>query len=101
LSGPERLLQGAYRDRYWSFMKRIKVLFFATLRDRAGTKSVDLEIPAETTVQGLKNLVTDEYPGLKETMDTVVISINREFAFDESDVPEKAEVAMFPPVSGG
>lgn len=82
-------------------MNRIKVLFFATLRDRAGTKAVDLEIPVETTVQALKNLVVDEYPGLKETMDAVVISINREFAFDESVVPENAEVAMFPPVSGG
>jgi len=82
-------------------MNRIKVLFFATLRDRAGTKSVDLEIPANTTVQGLKDLVVGAYPGLQQTMDTVVISINREFAFDESVVPENAEVAMFPPVSGG
>ena len=82
-------------------MNRIKVLFFATLRDRAGIKSIDLEIPAETTVQDLKSIVVDAYPGLKDTMDTVVISINREFAFDESLVPENAEVAMFPPVSGG
>ena len=82
-------------------MNRIRVLFFATLRDRAGTKNVDLEIPVETTVQALKDLVVEAYPGLKETMDTVVISINREFAFDESLVPENAEVAMFPPVSGG
>lgn len=82
-------------------MNRIKVLFFATLRDRAGTKSTDLEIPAETTVSSLKNLVVDKFPGLKETMDSVVISINREFAFDDSIVPENAEVAMFPPVSGG
>ena len=82
-------------------MNHIKVLFFATLRDRAGTKSVDLEVPIETTVQGLKDLVVDAYPGLKDTMDTVVISINREFAFDENVIPENAEVAMFPPVSGG
>lgn len=82
-------------------MNRIRVLFFATLRDRAGTKNVDLEIPVETTVQALKDLVVEAYPGLMETMDTVVISINREFAFDESLVPENAEVAMFPPVSGG
>jgi molybdopterin converting factor subunit 1 len=82
-------------------MNRIRVLFFATLRDRAGTKSVDLEIPAGTTVQGLKDLVVDSYPGLKDSMETVVISVNREFAFDESLVPENAEVAMFPPVSGG
>ncbi len=82
-------------------MNKIKVLFFATLRDRAGTKSVDLEIPADTTVQALKDLVVEAYPGLKQIMDSVVISINREFAFDESVVPENAEVAMFPPVSGG
>lgn len=82
-------------------MNRIKVLFFATLRDRAGAKAVDLEVPTETTVQGLKDLVVDAYPGLKDTMDTVVVSINREFAFDENVVPENAEVAMFPPVSGG
>lgn len=82
-------------------MNKIKVLFFATLRDRAGTKSVDLEIPADTTVQALKDLVVEAYPGLQQTMDSVVISINREFAFDESVVPENAEVAMFPPVSGG
>jgi molybdopterin converting factor subunit 1 len=82
-------------------MNRIKVLFFATLRDRAGTKSFELDVPAETTVQTLKGMVVEAYPGLKESMDTVVISINREFAFDESLVPENAEVAMFPPVSGG
>lgn len=82
-------------------MNRIKVLFFATLRDRAGMKSAELEIPVETTVQGLKDLIVDAYPNLQETMDSVVISINREFAFDENIVPENAEVAMFPPVSGG
>ena len=82
-------------------MNRIKVLFFATLRDRAGIKSTELEIPAGTTVQVLKDIVVSAYPGLQETMDTVVISINREFAFDENTVPENAEVAMFPPVSGG
>jgi len=82
-------------------MNRIKVLFFATLRDRAGIKSLEMKIEPDTTVKSLKGLVVDAYPGLKETMDTVVISINREFAFDDSLVPENAEVAMFPPVSGG
>ena len=82
-------------------MNKIKVLFFATLRDRAGTKSLDIEIPDDTTVQGLKDQITCNYPNLAQSMESVVISINREFAFDESVVPENAEVAMFPPVSGG
>lgn len=82
-------------------MNRITILFFATLRDRAGTKSAELEISAGMTVQHLKHRIVEAYPGLKESMNTVVISINREFAFDDSVVPENAEVAMFPPVSGG
>ena len=90
-------------------MNKIKVLFFATLRDRAGTKSLDIEIPEDTTVQDLKaddisylnRRRARDYPSLEQSMESVVISINREFAFDESVVPESAEVAMFPPVSGG
>lgn len=82
-------------------MNHIKVLLFATLRDRAGTKSMEIEIPENTTVQGLKDQIALNYPNLKQSMETVLISINREYAFDEAVVPQNAEVAMFPPVSGG
>jgi len=79
----------------------VKILFFATLRDRAGTKSLDIEIPEGTTVQGLKDQIARDYPNLKQSMEAVLISINREYAFDEAIVADGSEVAMFPPVSGG
>jgi len=82
-------------------MNRVKLLFFATLRDRAGTKFVELDVPADLTVQGLKHKISDEYPGLKESMKSVLVTINREYAFDEAVIPPDAELAMFPPVSGG
>ena len=82
-------------------MNRIKLLFFATLRDRAGTRSMELEIPANLTVQGLKDKLSNEYPNLKDSMSSVLITINREYAFDEAVIPPNAELAMFPPVSGG
>ncbi len=82
-------------------MNRVKLLFFATLRDRAGTRSMELEIPSELTIQGLKDLLSSEYPNLKESMSSVLITINREYAFDEAIIPPNAELAMFPPVSGG
>lgn len=82
-------------------MNRIRLLFFATLRDRAGTKSLELDIPSDLTVRGLKDKMTVEYPNLKESMKSVLITINREYAFDEAVIPPDAEVAMFPPVSGG
>ena len=80
---------------------RVKILFFATLRDRAGTKSIELEILEDMTVQGLKDKISADYPNLKQSMETVLIAINREYAFDNAVVPQNAEVAMFPPVSGG
>ena len=82
-------------------MNHVKLLFFATLRDRAGTKSMDLDIPAELTIQGLKEKISAEFPNLKDSMSSVLITINREYAFDEAVIPQNAELAMFPPVSGG
>lgn len=82
-------------------MNRIKLLFFATIRDRAGTKSLELDIPADLTIQGLKDKLSADYPNLKESMKSVLMTINREYAFDEAIVPMNAEIGMFPPVSGG
>ncbi len=84
----------------WS-MNRVKLLFFATLRDRAGTRTADIDVPDGTTVEGLKEAVIDKYPSLKQQVEHVLVAINREYAPDEAVVPEGAEVALFPPVSGG
>jgi len=82
-------------------MNRVKILFFATIRDRAGMKSLEIDIPADLTIQGLKEKLATDYPNLKESMHSVLITINREYAFDEAAVPANAEIALFPPVSGG
>jgi molybdopterin converting factor subunit 1 len=82
-------------------MNRVKLLFFATLRDRAGARSMELDIPPDLTVQGLKDKIASDYPNLKESMSSVLITINREYAFDDAIIPLNAELAMFPPVSGG
>ena len=82
-------------------MNRVKLLFFATIRDRAGVKTLDLDIPMDLTIQGLKDKLAVDYPNLKESMKSVLITINREYAFDEAVVPQDAEIGMFPPVSGG
>jgi molybdopterin converting factor subunit 1 len=82
-------------------MNHVKLLFFATLRDRAGTKSIELDVPPDLTVQGLKDRISGEYPSLKDSMKSVLVAINREYVFDEAVIPPNAELAMFPPVSGG
>ena len=82
-------------------MNHIKLLFFATIRDRAGTKSLEMDIPLDMTIQGLKDKLATDIPTLKDSMKSVLVTINREYAFDEAIVPADAEIGMFPPVSGG
>jgi molybdopterin converting factor subunit 1 len=82
-------------------MNHVKLLFFATLRDRAGTKSMELDVPDEMTIEGLKDKLVSDIPSLRDSMKSVLITINREYAFDEAIVPPNAEIGMFPPVSGG
>ncbi len=82
-------------------MSKVKVLFFANLRDSAGTKSAEMQIAEGTTVAALKDRIVQDFPNLKAAMSTVLVAINREYAADEVVVPDGADVALFPPVSGG
>ena len=82
-------------------MNQIKVLFFATMRTRAERHSIDLEIKLTTTVGELKEIIVAQIPALEASLPSTLVSINREFAFDEDIIPQNAEIALFPPVSGG
>ena len=77
---------------------KIRVLFFATVRDRAGTREAELTIDSGTTVT---ELLAETYPSAGPTIETALVSVNKEFAFDQDVIPDGAEVAVFPPVSGG
>ena len=82
-------------------MNTVTALFFATLRDRAGVKSVEMVIPLNTNVADFKALLIGKIPALAGLMDHTLVSINHEYVFDEVIIPERAEIALFPPVSGG
>ncbi len=79
----------------------IKVLFFATLKERAGVKETTLELPEAARVEDLKAALAEKFPALEPAMHSALVSVNKEFSFDEDPVPADAEVALFPPVSGG
>jgi molybdopterin converting factor subunit 1 len=80
---------------------RIKVLFFATLRDYVGAKTIELEVPIGTTVLGLKESLGKNYPRMVPSQNFILTAINGEYAADLQVIPQDAEIALFPPVSGG
>lgn len=82
-------------------MNNVRALFFATLRDHVGVRSIEMEIPAQTNVAGFKKLLIEKFPVLKGLMGHMLISVNQEYVFDDAIIPDAAEIALFPPVSGG
>jgi MoaE-MoaD fusion protein len=82
-------------------MIKIKVLFFATFREYTGLRQLDLELPQDFRVQDLRLQLSAQFPALAPHIGSALVSINHEFAFDDDLLPDAAEVAIFPRVSGG
>lgn len=79
----------------------LKLLFFAKLKELVGSSEISLELKNESTVSDLKNELLIRYPVLQEYLPIMLVSINQSFAFDSELIPDHAEIAFFPPVSGG
>ncbi|MEP7358803.1 MAG: molybdenum cofactor biosynthesis protein MoaE [Anaerolineales bacterium] len=79
----------------------VTVLFFATLKDRAGRPSLALELDDSATVADLKAQLGRDLPALLPALPTALAAINHEFAFAEDALHADDEVGLFPPVSGG
>jgi MoaE-MoaD fusion protein len=80
---------------------KVKVLFFANLKDAVGEREITVELPAGATVGDLKAALSGRVPALKELFEHTLIAVNKEYVFDDEGIPEGAEVSCFPPVSGG
>jgi len=80
---------------------RIHIRFFATLRDRAGSAAMDVDLPDGATVGTLLQTLAVSHPQLEPALNTTLIAINHEYAFPNDALSQDDEVALFPPVSGG
>ena len=80
---------------------KINVLFFAYLKDVVGKSKAQFEVENSLDVAGLKLKLVEMYPQLEEKIPNVIVSINQDFAFDADIIEDGAEIALFPPVSGG
>lgn len=69
--------------------------------ERAGVRETYLQISEDTDVGEIKRILAEIYPNLATSLCSVIVAVNREYAFDHDLIPDNAEIAIFPPVSGG
>lgn len=79
----------------------VRVLYFSSLRQRAGLAEERLTFAAAATVAQLKARVGELHAGLAPLLESTLVAVNREFALPDEALSDGDEVALFPPVSGG
>jgi molybdopterin synthase catalytic subunit len=78
---------------------RVSLLLFAQLRERAGTRSLELDLPDGATVGDALHRV--EALDLVPPALPLVMAVNREYARADAVLSPGDELALIPPVSGG
>ena len=80
---------------------RVRLRFFAALRERAGASELARELARPTTVGALWDDLRRERPRLAEFRGAVAFAVNQEYVDSKRTLQDNDEVAFIPPVSGG
>jgi len=79
---------------------KLRVALFAGMADVAGTRLVSLPWHGGT-VADARRLLRTMHPALGPLLDRSAVAIGDRYAADDEAVPEGADLAVIPPVSGG
>ncbi len=80
---------------------RIKVLYFAQLKEKFGLGEDNVSVCKGCSVRELRRLMVRLRPELSDAMSGAAIAVNMEYADDSCQLQPGDVVALIPPVSGG
>jgi molybdopterin converting factor subunit 1 len=80
---------------------KIRVKFFAILRERAGTAEATKELAAGSTVSDLWKSLQKEHPKLDVAGIRLLYAVNQSYVTPDHELADGDEVVFIPPVSGG
>jgi len=80
---------------------KVRVRFFAQLREMSGTERAEMEVPDGISARHLAHLVAEKFFGLGPLLARAGIAVNGEWTDEEIQLVAGDEVSFLPPVSGG
>ena len=80
---------------------KVRLLFFAVLRDIAGTDVRELTLPEGTTAHDVWRTLRTEFQKLTDYAQPPMVAVNESYAGPETVLRDGDELAFIPPVAGG
>lgn len=79
----------------------LRIRLFAIAQERAGESAVEVELADPATVGDVREALRSGFPRLDTLAHGSMISVDEEYASDDTPVTAASRVALIPPVSGG
>lgn len=80
---------------------KVRVQFFAQLRDLAGASERDVDVAEGSTIRDLLQQIYTQTPSLRVHDKTILIGAGVEFVDRDYKFCDGDEIAIMPPVQGG
>ena len=80
---------------------RVRVLFFGILREMVGKPMDQIDLPEGASVRDAIACYESQIPRLKESLSSLALAVNQQYAGPDTKLSAGDEVAFLPPVSGG
>lgn len=80
---------------------RVKVRFFAGIRETVGRPDLQVEVPDGATPDDVWRKLAASHPALGARRPSLKAAVNRRYAAFDDALAEGDEVVFVPPVSGG
>ena len=80
---------------------RVRLLYFAVLRDIAGTSAADVELPSGARAADVWERLRAEHRELSDYRQPPMVAVNEEYVEPDQVLRDGDELAFIPPVAGG
>jgi MoaD family protein len=80
---------------------KIHLKLFATFREIVGQKDLIKEVAVGSTVEDVVTALLSAHPKLESFKDSMIYSVNKEYADPTQELRDGDEVGILPPVTGG
>jgi len=79
----------------------VRILYFASLKDRAGASEETIEVANTSDVAALWTVLQERHPRLREMTTRPLVACDMTYASWDRPLGGVLEIAFLPPVSGG